>query len=145
MGLIDRLRSQKLFIDTAPLIYFIEGQSPHNDKLLELFRANDTGEIAFQTSTLTLLEVLVLPLKEKKLKLAKQYEQILTHSPHLDIYDVDSAIAKRAANLRARNNLKTADAIQMATTIEKRADFFFTNDKALQKVKDIKVLLLEDL
>ncbi|WP_296621563.1 hypothetical protein [Marivirga sp.] len=71
MGLKDIFFQKTFFIDTAPLIYYIEGHSDYKEKLIELFSANHNGEIHFQTSTLTLLEVLVQPIRLKKLKLAK--------------------------------------------------------------------------
>ena len=140
MGLKDKLFQKTLFVDTAPLIYYIEGESNHNEKLIELFKANDKGEIHLQTSTLTLLEVLVQPIRLKKFKLADQYEEISMSSPNIDIFDVDINISRQAAELRANYNLKTPDSIQLASGIQKNADIFFTNDKNLKRVDKIEVL-----
>jgi predicted nucleic acid-binding protein len=145
MGVIDKLLNKTLFIDTAPLIYFIEGHSSYHDKLLEVFKANDNGDIIFQTSTLTLLEVLVQPIRLNKPELANQYELNLTTSQNIKILDIDIAVSKRTATLWANYNLKTPDAIQMATGIENNADFFFTNDKDLKRVNEIQVLTLDDV
>jgi len=41
MGLKENLLGKRIFIDTAPLIYFIEGHSEYQDKLLDVFNAND--------------------------------------------------------------------------------------------------------
>lgn len=145
MGLNERFRHKTFFIDTAPLIYYIEGRSNYNDKLIELFESNAKGDIFFQSSTLTLLEVLVQPLRLKKLKLADQYEEILTTSASIDMFAMDIEISRRAAKLRAKYNLKTPDAIQIATGIEKNADFFFTNDKNLMRVNEIEVLTMQEI
>ena len=48
MGLKDKLFQKTLFVDTAPLIYYIEGESNHNEKLIELFKANDKGKFTFK-------------------------------------------------------------------------------------------------
>lgn len=61
-------------LDTAPLIYFIEGHSVYQPILAGLFDFNDKGGFSFVTSTVTLLEVLVKPLREGQTGLAKQYE-----------------------------------------------------------------------
>lgn len=145
MGLKDKFFQKTVFMDTAPLIYYIEGQSNYNKKLIELFEANDNGEIYFQTSTLTLLEVLDQPIRLKKLKLADQYKIILTTSANIDIFDIDIEISRQAAKLRANYNQKTPDSIQIATGIEKNADFFFTNDKDLKRVNEIEVYTLEEI
>ena len=145
MGVKKQLLNKTLFLDTAPLIYFIEGHSRYQDKLLEIFKANDSGKIFVQTSTLTLIEVLVQPIRMNKKELAKQYEEVLTASPNIDIYEVDLPVSKRAAMLRAEHNLKTPDAIQIDTGIEKKADFFLTNDYELKKITAIEVLVIEDL
>jgi len=65
MGLKNKFLQKTFFLDTAPLIYYIEGHSNYKEKLIELFKANQNREINFQTSTLTILEVLVQPLQLK--------------------------------------------------------------------------------
>ncbi|WP_296621566.1 PIN domain-containing protein [Marivirga sp.] len=70
---------------------------------------------------------------------------MLTNSANIDVFDIDIEVSRRAANLRANYNIKTPDSIQIATAIEKNADFFFTNDKNLSRVNEIEVLTLEDI
>lgn len=145
MGLAERFQNKTLFIDTAPLIYFIEGKSPFQESLLEIFKANKDGQLYFITSTLTLMEVMVLPLRLKKSELVDQYEKLITKSQNIVIVDLDTTVSRRAAGLRARYNLKTPDAIQVATAIEKGADFILTNDTDVVRVSEIDILLLTDL
>jgi predicted nucleic acid-binding protein len=143
--LIRKLQNKTLFLDTAPFIYFIEGHSHYHDNLIKLFDANDKSQIKMQTSTLTLMEVLVQPMKLGRHQLAEEYHKILTTSSNISIHSIDIEIAKRAAHIRASYNIKTPDAIQIACALVKNADYFLTNDKSLKKVKDLKILLLEDL
>jgi predicted nucleic acid-binding protein len=42
-------------------------------------------------------------------------------------------------------NLRTPDAIQLATAQEAGAQYFLTNDRALARIPDMIVLLLDDL
>ena len=44
-----------------------------------------------------------------------------------------------SAKLRAQYGIKTPDAIQLAIGIENNGSLFITNDKALKKIKEIKV------
>ena len=144
MGINEKFLDKTIFVDTAPFIYFIEGHSSFHEILLEVFQLNAEGKIFFQTSTLTLLEVLVQPVKLKKLKLAREYEKIITSSSNIEIYDLDIEVSKQAAKLRADHNLRTPDAIQIATAIVKGADLFFTNDINLKKVPGVEILILEE-
>ncbi|MFH1321554.1 MAG: PIN domain-containing protein [Bacteroidota bacterium] len=142
MGIKDKLINKTVFIDTAPLIYFIEGHSKYQDQLLEIFQANKQGQINFVTSTLTLLEVLVQPIRLKRQDLVDKYEQILTTSPNIDIYDIDIETSMRAAQIRADYHLRTPDSIQIATGIVNGATMFLTNDSELKRVTEIEVLTL---
>jgi len=132
-------------LDTAPLIYFIEGNSQYQEKLNQVFDSNDKGDFAFITSSITLLEVLVKPLKEKQPKLVERYINILTNARGIEIFEVTNAISIKAAELRAKYNLRTPDAIQLATAIEFNADYFLTNDFKLKLVSEVKSIVLSEL
>jgi predicted nucleic acid-binding protein len=142
---IQDFASKVVFLDTAPLIYFIEGHSTFQPTLLRLFDFNDKGEFSFLTSTITLLGVLVKPLREGQTSIANLYRDILTNAPGIEIFDVTSAIAERAAQLRAKYNLRTPDAIQLATSIEMHADYFLTNDNRLKLVSEMTVVTVSEL
>jgi predicted nucleic acid-binding protein len=63
--------------------------------------------------------------------------------PHLSVVPVTDDIAERAAFLRAYQNLKTPDALQVATALLSGSRFFLTNDETLTSVKDIPILVLD--
>jgi predicted nucleic acid-binding protein len=46
--------------------------------------------------------------------------------------------------LRARYNLRTPDALQVATALVRRCEAFLTNDARLKRVTEIRVLTLDD-
>jgi len=142
---IADFRNKIIFLDTAPLIYFIEGNSQYQTNLKQIFEANDKGDFAFVTSSITLLEVLVKPLKEGQLELANQYKRILTTAAGIRITDVTNDLAVRAAELRAKYNLRTPDAIQVAAAIENKADYFLTNDTRLKAITEIGCIILPEL
>jgi predicted nucleic acid-binding protein len=145
MGLIQKLTNKKVFLDTAPLIYYIEENQQYSKILDPLFFTNSKGKFLFQTSVITLLEVLVLPLRQKELQLVEQYQNILCNSPTIEIFDLNVEITIIAAGYRAKYGLKTPDSIQMATAIYSSADYFLTNDIRLKAVKEIEVLILDEL
>jgi predicted nucleic acid-binding protein len=142
---IHDFTSKTVFLDTAPLIYFIEGHSSYQPILIRLFEYNDKGHFSFVTSSVTLLEVLVKPLRDGQTAIAKQYRDVLTTAPGIELFDVTSAIAEQAAQLRAKYNFRTPDAIQLATAIEIGADFFLTNDNRLKIVNEIAVVAVGEV
>lgn len=139
------LDHKNIFLDTAPLIYFIEGNSQYQEKLDQIFKSNDQGYFVFIASSIALLEVLVKPLKVGRNELAKKYINILTGAKGIEVFEITNDIAIKAAELRAKYNLKTPDAIQIATAFECNADYFLTNDQRLKPVTEVKCIVLTEL
>jgi predicted nucleic acid-binding protein len=145
MEWLNRLQGQVIGLYTAPLIYFIESNESYLELVRLFFQGMSQGQFKVVTSTLTLTEVLVYPLRLGNKKLAKQYYDILTNQENLIILPVSVEIAEIAAQLRAVNNLRTPDAIQVATAIQQGARFFLTNDVRLASLSEIEILVLNNL
>jgi hypothetical protein len=60
MGLVDELRGSRICIDTAPFIYFMEKDPKYLNIIKPVFAEIDAGKIDAITSTVTLIEVLVI-------------------------------------------------------------------------------------
>src|SRR5690606_20895586 len=93
--------NKSVFVDTAPLIYFIEGHSDYQSTLKELFEAADSGNVTLLSSTITLTEILVQPFKLGKPEIAEQYHRLLLNSEGIELYAISDQIALVAAQLRA--------------------------------------------
>lgn len=145
VALLSLLQGQVIGLDTAPLIYFIEQNTKYLQLVRLFFQALSQGNFQFVTSTLTLTEVLVHPLRAGNIELARQYQDILLNQENLLTLPVSPTIAQTAAQIRATQNLRTPDAIQIATAIEAGATFFLTNDARLSNVSNLTVLVLDDL
>jgi predicted nucleic acid-binding protein len=142
---IDRLRGSTVGLDTGPLIYYIEEHPAFLARIKPFFEAAERGEFRVVTSFVTLIEVLVHPLREGRPELAEEYRNILLQSPAMTAIPLDEGIAEEAAGLRARHNLRTPDAIQLATAVRSGASWFVTNDAQLAGVSEISVLVLNQL
>lgn len=142
---MQEFASKTIFLDTAPLIYFIEGHSIYQPVLIRFFESIDKGSFQTITSTITLLEVLVKPLREGHIGIANQYNDILTSASGIEVFDVTHKIAIRAAHLRAKYQISTPDSIQLATSLELGADYFFTNDNRLRIVSEVKIVTVNEL
>jgi predicted nucleic acid-binding protein len=145
MEWLIQLQGQTIGLDTAPLIYFIEQNSTYLESVRAFFAGMGRGEFRVVTSTLTLTEVLVHPLRAGNVELAREYRDIILDQVHLTTFPVSAAIAEHTAQLRASHNLRTPDAIQIATAIQEGATVFLTNDTRLPAIADLRMLVLNDL
>jgi predicted nucleic acid-binding protein len=92
-----------------------------------------------------MLELLVQPYRLSDLDRVNQFYALLSSYPHLEWVEPTLEIADLAAQLRANHNLKTPDALQVATALARRATGFISNDAALQRVAALEVTLLDEL
>ncbi len=145
MEWLVQLQGQIVGLDTAPLIYFIEENPNYLDVTDAFFEAMFRGDFSVVTSVLTITEVLVYPLRQGNTALAQQYREILFNSQGLTTIEVFPEIAENAAQLRANYNLRTPDAIHLATAIRGGASFFLTNDARLPSLPALTVLVLDQL
>lgn len=144
MGLIEELHGQRICLDTAPIIYFIEEHETYRNIVRPVFVEIDSGNIEAITSTITLLEVLVHPLRTGNETLAEKYREILLSSAGLITFEISHEISEIASRLRAKYSKRTPDAIQIAVGIQHGAANFLTNDPNLRKICEIKILILGD-
>ncbi|MCS7187950.1 MAG: PIN domain-containing protein [Armatimonadota bacterium] len=135
----------KLALDTPPVIYFVEAHPEYDALVTAIFQKISDGQIVGLTSVITVTEVLVLPLRQGKVALAAAYWELLTNSANMQLVSIDPEIARKAAELRSRYNLRTPDALQLAAAIKSGCDAFLTNDATLKKVTELKVLVLSEL
>jgi predicted nucleic acid-binding protein len=142
---IEALQGKVVGLDTTPLIYFIEENPTYLDMLHPFFEAMDRGEFNVVTSIVTLLEVLVHPFRRGDTRLAQQYRDILLNADNLTTIFLSQDIAEEAARLRAVHNIRTPDAIQMATAINGGASFLLTNDSGLPSLPELSLLVLDGL
>ena len=134
----------KLTLDTPPVIYFVKTHAQYDALVTEVFQRINEGWIIGVTSVITVTEVLVLPLKQGNTALASEYWDLLTNSANMQLISIDPETAKVAADLRARYNLRTPDALQLAAAIRAGCEAFLTNDATLKKVTELKVLVLSE-
>jgi predicted nucleic acid-binding protein len=132
-------------LDTNVFIYFLEAHPQYGSWCASLFDMIERGHNPAVTSTVTLLELLVLPYRNQKEELAQKIFALTSTYPGLEWVPLTMNLADRAAELRARYRLSTPDAIQLATAISRRATRFYGNDRSLRRVSEIECLIVEDL
>jgi predicted nucleic acid-binding protein len=127
----------------ALFIYYLEDHSRYLPLCNEVFDLLEQGGAEAVTSTVSLLEVLVQPFALNMQDLVNEYRSFLTATPHLILSPLSPALAEQAALLRARYQIRLADAVQVATAIAFGAKLFLTNNDRLRKVTELEVLVLE--
>jgi predicted nucleic acid-binding protein len=142
----DTLRGvQRLGLDTAPFIYFLERNPAYIDLVREVVRRISSGSLSGHTSVITLAEVLVQPLRQGDTRLAQHYRRFLSRSRNLTLEPITADVAKQAAELRARYGLRTPDALQIAAALSGGCSAFLTNDGQHKRVTELQVLVLDEL
>lgn len=135
----------RLCVDTMPFIYFVEQNPAYLKKVRMVLTQITNGNIEGVSSVITLTEVLTLPIRLGRTDLEQAYRQILLQGKNFRLISINETIASRAVHLRAQYNLKTPDALQIATAVEAGCEAFLTNDLTIKRVQEVKVLVLDEL
>ena len=91
------------------------------------------------------MELTVHPWQLDQPAVAREYEALLAHFPHLTLADVTRDVARRAAQLRACYRLRPADALQVATALVHGATAFVSNDQGLARLAPLlDIIILDD-
>lgn len=135
----------KVGLDSLVFIYYIEAHPNYGPLVLALFQTRiQPGLNVSVSSVVSLAEVLVKPFELGRADLVRQYRDLLTGLPHLQLVPITPAISESAADLRARYKLRLPDAFQIAAALDRGASYFVTNDTKLRKVTELTVLVLDD-
>ena len=123
-----------VYFDANVLIYAIERAD-----LLGDFARDAILQATYPvTSQLSLLECMVIPIREGRSDIQADYEALFRLK--VQPVPIDSAIIRKAADLRARNrSLRTPDAIHAATALTFDCEAFVTNDPAFGRILGLPV------
>jgi predicted nucleic acid-binding protein len=146
MTIAEALRGvTRLFLDTAPFIYFVEQVSPYHGVVDYVFECLDAGTLQASTSPITLAECLVGAYRSGDTSLQFDFYHLITRGPNITCGFVDYLAGRQAAELRAKYGLALADALQLAMAMGGACEAFLTNDVALKRVTELRILVLEEL
>lgn len=126
-----------VLVDSAPIIYVLEGHPKLAARFRPLFDRHAKSEIAFAVTTVTIAEVLTGPLTAGNEVLAKRYRAVWES---WQVVELTADIAESAARLRASLKIKLLDAIQAASAIVINADALVTHDRDFSRVTGLRVI-----
>lgn len=145
MGALILPTSGFVYVDTVTLIYTVETYSAYWPTLQPLWRAAQSGTLEVISSDLTLMEVLVGPLRNNDTALLATYEAVLLGSD-MRLLPVTQNVLREAARLRATiPALRTPDAIHAATALLHGCALFVTNDTGFRRVPGLPIAILDDV
>ncbi len=126
-----------LLMDSAPIIYVLEGHPKFAPRFRPLFEAHTAGHLRFAVTTITIAEVLTGPLQAANEGLARRYRAVLESWQPIEL---DVNIAEGAARLRASLHLGLADAVQAASALAINADALVTHDRDFSRVHSLRII-----
>lgn len=122
----------RIFWDTNLFIYLMEDYGDLSDRVVRLRERMLARGDELCTSTLTLGELLVKPLKAGDEELRRRYETAISTTAL--VLALDTPAARAYATLRATDAaIRAPDAIQLACAAQARVDLFITNDERLSE------------
>ena len=134
MNIEDRLRGVKrLFLDTAPLIYYVEENRRYLALVDVIFERIFEEQLIGITSPISLAECLARPYRLGQTQLQQDYFNLIT-ATNLVFTLIDQNMARQAAEFRSRYNLELPDAFQIAVALSTNCQAFLTNDAKLRRI-----------
>ncbi|MFH1737832.1 MAG: PIN domain-containing protein [bacterium] len=141
----QRIKGQRVYLDTNIFIYQLVGYEPLRPQLDAVFGLIDREECRAVTSELALAEILVKPLRDGNPDQETQCRALLESNPHIELQPITRSILISAARIRAESALKLADAIHLATAQETKCAMVLTNDSRLRTTDGMEIVLLSDV
>ena len=135
---------KKVFLDTTPLIYFLDDDIHFGLKTRQIFEEILYNDRLLLTSVLTCMEYLVHPQRTNNQAKIKACADFLNDC-HIPVLSINLEIATRAAQIRAAyKDFKSLDALQLATACVYGCDAFLTKNKQLRQFREIHCLTIDD-
>jgi predicted nucleic acid-binding protein len=134
----------KLFLDTAPVIYFVARNPQYLPYVRVVFEHIRDSLLTAVTSPITLAECLVRPYRLGQTELQQEFIDLMTGIEGIEFVGIDQTLALQAAQIRARYNLQLPDAFQIAVALAAGCEAFLTNDVIFRRVTELQVLVLDD-
>ena len=145
MGSLILLASGQVYFDTVALIYPVEKHPQYGPLLQPFWEAVKSGQVTAVTSDLTLMEVLVMPIRQGDTVLQADYERVLLTSD-IRLLPITQEVLREAAGLRASKlSLRTPDALHAATAKLNGSALFITNDAGFKRIPKLATTVLDDL
>jgi len=120
----------RVFWDTNLFIYLFESNAEWSPRVVEFREGMRARRDKLLTSWLTVGETLTKPKEAGNAILEKSYLNFFLGGS-VELVAFEAEAARRYAEIRSRERVRPADAIQLACAAAARTDLFVTNDSRL--------------
>jgi len=145
VGVITLPSQGVIYIDTQTIIYTVQRHPVYASVCRPLWQAAKAGQLSIISSDLTLMEALVMPVRNADTALVDQFRNFLLRSD-IFLQPITQEILESAASLRAQiPGLKTPDALHAATALLHKCALFVTNDKGFRRIPGLSLAILDDI
>ena len=146
MTLADALQgSRRAVLDTMVLIYYFEDCPVYGDRAESVIRTAARQVFEAIITPVTAAELLVKPVQSERPDIADGYRTAMAHLDNTSRCSLSWDTGCMAGALRARYGLPMPDMLQVAAALESGSCALITNDKALRRVDEVPIVLLDDL
>ena len=144
-NLLNKLAGQHVYIDTNLFIYFLDQNTTFFPIALTLLEAVELGDFIAHTGDIAIAETLVRPYQTDNILLVANIKAFFYADDFLSIESLDSNTFDLCAQIRAKYNMKFADALHYATALKTGCKFFITNDTGIRSTDALEVVLIKDI
>jgi predicted nucleic acid-binding protein len=135
----------QVFIDTAPVIYYVEKDIHYFDIARRVFDWMDQQAIWAFSSPVTLAECLVLPLRQGLVQAQQAFYNFLVNNRNVQFEPIEVLTGREAAKIRSKYHLSLPDALQVAVALQTNCEALLTNDLAFKRISELRIVLLSEL
>ena len=144
--LVEALRgTRRAVLDTMVLMYYFEDCAEYGDRAESIIRAASEQVFEAIITPVTAAELLVKPIQSERPDIADGYRTAMAHLDNINRCSLSWDTGCMAGALRARYGLPIPDMLQVAVAMESGSCALITNDKALRRVDEVPIVLLDDL
>jgi predicted nucleic acid-binding protein len=136
---------QGVVIDTMVFIYLFEGHQHYADLCEHIIDRMSQGFFSGVVTPITAAEILVKPLKLRHPSIADRYRSAIRNLPNVTLPGINTEIAFMAGSLKAKYGMPLPDMFQAAMALYFPAHTLITNDRAMGKLKEIQIVMLDKM
>ena len=138
-------RHDRVVIDTMVLIYLFEDTPRYGALCERILRDIARGKYTGIVTPITVAELLVKPLQQGRTDLADAYRRALSSLQNVELTPMTFDTGCMAGALRAKYGFALPDMFQVAAAFQTPDPAILTNDKALRRIENVRVFLLDEM
>jgi predicted nucleic acid-binding protein len=132
-------------LNTMVLIYLFEDHDTYGSVCEGIVDAVASGAFSAVVTPITIAELVVKPIESGRSDIADAYRAAVASMTNVSVAAIDERVGAMAGALRARYRKPLPDMMQVAAALAYERPAIITGDKALKKVGEVDVFLLDDL